>query len=184
MSNENSALQRLLERIQNGDDEASAEIYSEYAPYLQMVVRRHMSRELQSKFDSVDVVQSVWADLLDGLRRGRWSFESPAHLRAFLVRSTRNRLVDYVRRLEKTVANQTDVSDEQTIPGKSARPSAEARANEKWQKILGHCSPEHKQIVELRKDGHSINEIAEKTGYHPSSVRRILYELDAEVGDG
>ena len=32
-------------------------------------------------------------------------------------------------------------------------------------------------IKRLKRDGHSLDEIAARTGLHPSSVRRILYDL-------
>ncbi len=50
-----------------------------------MVVRRMLPAQLRSKFDSHDVVQSVWADLLHGFRESGWRFADAAHLKAFLV---------------------------------------------------------------------------------------------------
>ena len=39
-------------------------------------------------------------------------------------------------------------------------------------------------ILEMKKQGCSLAEIAEKTGFHESSVRRILYDLAARLADG
>ena len=180
---DDSALQRLLDKIQAGDEDASTEVYNEYVPYLRMVVRRHINHDLRAKFDSLDVVQSVWADLLDGLRKGKWTFESPGHLRAFLIRATKNRLVDYTRRYANAAALQTRLNEEQLPEDTQPRPSAEARANEKWNDILRQCRPEHRKIIELKRDGYSLAEIAEQSGYHPSSIRRILYTLDEHISD-
>lgn len=176
----NDALQRLLDRMGAGDDDAAQAVYDEYAPFLRMVIRRKLTSELRARFDSSDVVQSVWADLLDGFRKGRWSFDSPNHLRAFLVRATHNRFIDYVRKHGPST-NQQASWDEETIAQDAAQPSAEARANEKWHEILQRCTPEQRPIVEMKREGYSLAEIAEKTGYHPSSIRRILYTLSDQT---
>lgn len=165
----------LLKRMSDGDESAARAVYLEYAPYLKLVIRRKISRDLQGRFDSSDVVQSVWADLLDGFRKGRWTFESPDHFRAFLVRATKNRMIDYVRKHSRGV-DQASWS-ESILPNAGPSPSSEARANEQWDRIVEHCPSEHRRIIEMKRDGHSLAEIATETGYHPSSVRRILYTL-------
>ena len=64
----------LLERLNQGDIMAAEQVVMIYAPYLRLVVRRSLSRRLRAKFDSVDVVQSVWVHLLHGLRKSSWQF--------------------------------------------------------------------------------------------------------------
>src|SRR5437660_803660 len=76
-------LDSLLERLSGGDPAAAEEVFRAYEPYLRMVVRRQLPAWLRPKFDSVDVVQSIWADLLDGFREGGWRFTDADHLRAF-----------------------------------------------------------------------------------------------------
>ena len=44
-------------------------------------VRRHLPDPLRAKFDSSDIVQSVWVSLLEDFRQGRWHFADEAHLR-------------------------------------------------------------------------------------------------------
>ena len=39
------------------------------------------------------------------------------------------------------------------------------------------CPPAHREMLELKRQGIPLAEIAERTGLHESSVRRILYEL-------
>ena len=70
------------------------------------MVRRQLSPPLRAKFDSVDVVQSVWADVLDGFRRAGWRFTDVAHLRAFLVKATRNRFIDRFRQHQRALEHE------------------------------------------------------------------------------
>ncbi len=87
----------LLAGLNAGDPRAAADAFVEFEPYLRMVVRRHVAHSVRAKFDSTDIVQSVWADVVDGLRRLNWTFHQRDQLRAFLVKMTRNRLIDRLR---------------------------------------------------------------------------------------
>ena len=41
----------------------------------------------------------------------------------------------------------------------------------------GLCPPAHHNLLELKRQGFPLAEIAARTGLHESSVRRILYDL-------
>src|SRR5215218_8223387 len=77
-------LVRLYEKLNSGDAGAAEEVFRSYEPYLRMVVRRQLTPRLRAKFDSLDVVQSVWTNVLHGLRDACWEFADEAHLRSFL----------------------------------------------------------------------------------------------------
>jgi RNA polymerase sigma factor (sigma-70 family) len=174
------ALEGLLERLSSGDDRAAEEVFRTYEPYLRMVVRRQLPPRLRAKFDSVDVVQSIWADVLHGFREAGWHFASPAHLRAFLVKATRNRFIDRVRRHHRAVEQErplTDADHEAALPSAEPRPSEVVEADELWNELLALCPPQHHELLRLKRQGHSLAEIAEQTGLHESSVRRVLYDL-------
>src|SRR5580704_6162358 len=101
-----SATERLLAKLNAGDVDAAGQIFRTFAPYLRIVVRRQMSSKLRPKFDSSDIVQSVWADLVEGLRQSKWSFENIEQLRAFLVKMTRNRFVDRLRQHQSALRHE------------------------------------------------------------------------------
>src|SRR5262249_53709977 len=98
------SLETLLVKLRAGDTTAAERLFQTYEPYLRMVVRRQLSAGLRAKFDSVDVVQSVWADVLRGFQKASWRFDDAAQLRAFLVRATRNRFIDRCRQHQRAVA--------------------------------------------------------------------------------
>ena len=172
-----NSLEALLERLNSGDDTAAEQVFVAYEPFLRKVVRRMLSGELRSKFDSIDVVQSVWGDLLSGFRGGELQFQSAAQLRAFLVKATHNRFIDRVRqhrtaaRLERPFAV---ASAECHPPARAPRASEVAQATELWERLLAACPAEHRPILQLRRDGFSLNEIAAQMSLHEGSVRRIL----------
>src|SRR5687768_12317517 len=91
------SLDALLDKLNGGDPAAAERAFVAYEPYLRKVVRRLLPSTLRSKFDSIDVVQSVYGDVLVAFRDGGMRFASVAQLRAFLIRATRNRFIDRVR---------------------------------------------------------------------------------------
>jgi RNA polymerase sigma-70 factor (ECF subfamily) len=170
----------LLEKLSSGDPAAAEQVFLAYEPYLRMVVRRQLPPQMRSKFDSSDIVQSIWADLLDGFRNAGWRFSDAAHLRAFLVQVTRNRFLDRLRKQRRSADHERPlVGDEATQlpPSGDPRPSEVAQANELWDHLLAICPPAHRHLLELKRQGLPLADIAARTGLHPSSVRRILYVL-------
>ena len=57
----------LLDRLNRGEGEAVDVLVQVFTPYLRAVVRRQLSDKLRSKFDSSDVVQSVWVQVVQQL---------------------------------------------------------------------------------------------------------------------
>jgi RNA polymerase sigma-70 factor (ECF subfamily) len=173
-------LDELIEKLATGDDTAAEEVFRTYEPVLRMVVRRQLSGGLRAKFDSIDIVQSVWSDVLQGLREAKWNFRDPAHLRAFLITVTRNRFIDRVRQNRAAVQGQRSLAEtdvQQCAASTEPRPSEKVQADDVWQQMLSVCPPAHRELLNLKRQGKSLSEIAQHTGLHPSSVRRILYEI-------
>jgi len=173
-------LDELIEKLNGGDVRAAERAFLAYEPYLRMAVRRQLSRGLRSKLDSMDIVQSVWADVLVSFRRAGWRFTDPAHLRAFLVKVARNRLIDRRREHQRAMVQEQSLSSSPAAElsrDHHPRPSEIAEEQELWQRMLGACSPAHHEILSLKRQGLRNVEIARRTGMHEGSIRRILYDL-------
>lgn len=181
---DDAALQFLLVQLGDGDVAAAEAVFHTYEPYLRKVVRRQLPGHLRARFDSIDVVQSVWVDLLQGFRAAGWRFSSVAHLRAFLVRATRNRFIDRVRQQqmslerERVVAGVRHADDPAAA---TATPCEEAEAGELWERLLALCPPGHRELLLLKRQGFSSAEIAAHTGLHEGSVRRLLRDLARQL---
>jgi RNA polymerase sigma-70 factor (ECF subfamily) len=174
------SLEILLENLAKGESEAAERVFRDYEPFLRAIVRRRLTPMLRAKFDSMDVVQSAWADVLEGYRKEGWQFQDQAHMRAFLARVTYNHFATLCRK-NRAALEHEQVLGEEEWPGEPAasqpRPSQEAQAAELWTTLMDLCPPAHREILELKGQGVPLAEIAERTGFHESSVRRILYDL-------
>ena len=174
------SLDLWIGRLKDGDVEAVERVFLAYEPYIRIAVRRRLSPRLQSKFDSGDIVQSVFADMLRGIRNGGWSFAGRPQLLAFLQKVARRRLADRYQKHGSALEREHSLEDipSQSLPSAAQpRPSQEAQGHEFWESVLRACPPAHHEVVRLRMNGFRMDEIASRTGLHPGSVRRILYEL-------
>jgi RNA polymerase sigma-70 factor (ECF subfamily) len=174
------SLDTMLEKLSAGDPDAAALVFHTYEPILRAIVRRRLSPPLRAKFDSMDVVQSVWADVLIGFRENRRAFASQAHLRAFLARATYNHFINHYRHHGVAIALEEPLHDDESrdLPASDEpRPSEVAQADELWQNMLNLCPPSHREILELKRQGFTLAEIASRTALHEGSVRRLLYDL-------
>jgi RNA polymerase sigma-70 factor (ECF subfamily) len=174
------SLDSLLENLARGESQAAERVFRDYEPFLRAMVRRRLTPLLRVKFDSMDVVQSVWADLLERYRETGWRFADQEHLRAFLARVTYNHFVNQCRRNRLALEHEEPLAEDElpTQPvSAQPRPSQVAQAEELWATLMSLCPATHREILELKGQGVPLGEIASRTGLHESSVRRILYEL-------
>ena len=178
------SVEELLARVNAGDELAIKHMFVAFEPYMRMVIRRRMSGSLRAKFDSADIVQSVWADFVDGLHQSKWTFHNLDQFRAFLVKMTRNRFIDRLRKYRESlrceIALRTDNVDI-LPPDRCPRVSEDFYADELWQQMVQACPPAHYELLMLKRQGASIAEIAKRTQLHQSSVRRILYDIAQRV---
>ena len=181
------SLDQLLAQLSSGDAAAMGQVFLTFEPYLRKAVRRQLSPPLRAKFDSTDILQSVWADVLRGFREAGWRFVDADHLRGFLFVATRNRLIDRIRQHQRTVDREVPLEDGERLhdaPSPEPRPSEVVQANDLWDRIMARCPPEHRPIVWFRQHGYSLAEIGERTRLHPDSVRRILRTLARHLAFG
>jgi RNA polymerase sigma-70 factor (ECF subfamily) len=179
-----SAIDTLLEKLSNGDALAAEQVFLTYEPYLRKIVRRRLPIKLRTKFDSIDIVQSIWVDLIREVQDGGLHFADANHLRAFLIRVTRNRFNDRFRR------NRIAVEKERPFAGAESEaaavchqpaPSEIVQAEDLWEQMLALCPPAHQDLLRLRRAGVPLSEIAARTGLHPGSIRRILRDLAKRI---
>jgi RNA polymerase sigma-70 factor (ECF subfamily) len=169
----------LLERLNRAQPGAVDEMIVAFGPFLRTVVRRHLPAQLRGKFDSADVVQSVWVHLFRGLRSADWRFDHPAELRALLRTLARRRLVSRLRHYRAAAERERfrAVAGDHPADAGQPRPSEVARASELWNRMLALCPPDRHDVLRLRRRGLRLAEIAARTGLHEGSVRRLLRQL-------
>jgi RNA polymerase sigma-70 factor (ECF subfamily) len=180
------SLASVVEKLAQGDQAAAEKVFRAYEPFLRQVVRRQLDADLRAKFDSIDIVQSVWSDLLQGFRESAWSFDDAERLKAFLVSATRHRFLDRARRYRTRMRKEASPSErprlDEAVPSSQPLPSEVLQAEELWDRMLAECRPAHRELLQLKREGFTIAEIASRTGLHEDSIRRILRDLACRIG--
>ena len=185
MIDEATEFASLMERVQRGEQQAAWELLETYGSHLQRYVRRSLSRDLRSRFDSVDFVQVVWASFFrepDKLRR----ITTPADLMAYLAALARNKVVNEVRR--EVHAQKRDLrreirldavhdEDKRDLASRDPTPSAVAMFRERWNRLVSGQPSQVRRIVELRFAGATYNEIADELHIHERTARKAIEKL-------
>lgn len=176
-------LDDVLAQLNRGELEVAEALFRAYTPYLRAIVRRQLSDRLRSQFDSTDVVQSVWVQVVRHLGQEGWPVGNEEQLRGLLATIAKRRLFNRIRKDDPGADVQDRSFDdwEDVSQRRFERASEVAQADETWNRMLALCPPEHQQILHLRREGLLLDEIAARTGLHEGSVRRILRRLAREM---
>ena len=172
-------LRDALGQLSRGELEVAEALFQAYSPYLRAIVRRQLSDRLRSRFDPSDVVQSVWVQVVRQLGRDGWPVGDEARVRGLLATIARRRLVSRIRKEDPATPVRSLGDDEPFAASPSRFPPASevAQAAETWRRLVELCPPEHRAILDLRREGLKLDEIAARTGLHEGSVRRALRRL-------
>jgi RNA polymerase sigma-70 factor (ECF subfamily) len=173
----------LARRIKEGSEEAMHELVDKYGEYVIRAVRRKLSRSLRSKFDSVDFVQSVWASFFEHRDRVG-DFPTPNQLVKYLGLMAQSKVINESRR--RLASQKADVGREVSLersslhrslvsPGPTA--SEVFIAEESVERMAAGQSTRRKQVLALKRSGHSNIAIADRLRVSVKAVERIIRVL-------
>ncbi|MBI1831005.1 MAG: sigma-70 family RNA polymerase sigma factor [Planctomycetes bacterium] len=172
----------LMDRVLTGSEEAAAELFREYEPFLLHAIRRRLSKRIRSKFDSLDFAQDVWASFYSRFP-AKVSFQSAEELFTFLTTLARNKVIDAYR--QRTTTEQYDVEREQSLddssrfdkdglPGNQPTPSQILMTHEEWTEFLRKQPLVYRHVFVLLRDGKSYGAIGKVLGISARTVARIV----------
>lgn len=175
----------LIERLRDNSEDAAFELFELCKYRVYAAVRRRLNRQMRTKFDSQDFVQDMWASFFTNIAQIS-RFTTEEELIGFLIRIAGNKVADEYRKRFKTEKH--DINRERylgetlssltfDVVSSDPSPSAEAIANERWDQMLNQMPPVYKQILQLRRDGATMQEIADQIKVSERTVRRILKNL-------
>jgi RNA polymerase sigma factor (sigma-70 family) len=174
------AVQSLLARWRNGDQQAADELFRRHADQLVAFARQRLSAKLAQRVDAEDVVQSAYRSFFSGARAGRYELERGGDLWRLLVGITVTKLLHQKRR---NAAQKRDVGREQTLPlsaemwAQDPTPLAAAALTDELEKTMRPLKPEERRMLEMRLQGFNLDEIAAETSRSVRTVRRVLEQV-------
>ena len=177
----------VIRRARAGDDTATAKLLSQFEPEVRTMVRIRLPRALRNQFDSMDFVQAVWKSVFTGATPDSKAtvFTDEGQFRGFLAGVARNKVYEEHRRQTRT--KKYDIGREERlyvqkggrevprdVPGFDPTPSENAQADDRLGQLVQGRSEQEAEIIILRRQGLTYDEIATKIGKDERSVRRVI----------
>ena len=181
MPDRNDDFRDLMRRLREGSEDAAWELVERYGETIRRAVRRSLNWKLRAKFDSMDFVQLVWLSFFRA-RHKLERFDSPAEIVAFLVTMARNKVGMEVRR--RLLTRKYDVNREypldKPIAGHQPAPIDVAIAREQWDRMLLNQPKQYRQMIRLRLQGRTYEDVAHSLQVSERTVRRFIKKLLCE----
>jgi RNA polymerase sigma-70 factor, ECF subfamily len=182
----------LLRRLQHGQADASTELYLRYAERLLALAAAQTAPDLARRIDPEDIVQSVFRTFFRRASLGHYTIPDGEEIWKLLLVIALNkvRTVGAFHRAAKRDVRRTfsgeafdRAVESQSGPGMDALSLLRMVVEE-----LLQSQPEaHRRMIELRIEGHELNEIAATVKRSKRSVERVLQDfrqkLDALIGE-
>ena len=86
------AVEALVQRAQNGDEEAAGELYVRYANRLLKLASNQISQRLRRRFDAEDAVQSAFKSFFRCARKGEFAIDQSVAVWQLLLTITMNKI--------------------------------------------------------------------------------------------
>ena len=170
----------LIRRVGSGDEHAAARLVREFEPVVRRVVRARLrDGRARSEFDSMDICQSVLAIFFVRVAAGEYDLKEPDDLIKLLLTMTRNKVAEKMRRQHRALrrdAGRRTVGgvEELALAGRDPTPSSVAVGKELLEQARQRLSEEERQLVELRGQGLSWEEVAASLGGTAGARRNQL----------
>lgn len=180
---------KLVERWQSGSQTAAQQLFDNYVNRLLLLARWHISDRLRTRIDPDDVVQSVFRTFFFRVKNDSFTFDEADDLFKLLARITLHktlRQVAYHRASRRSPEREQPASrteDDALMQLMDTEPDPETVVEfaDHLKTFLGKFSNQEQQIIELRLQGHTSEEIAEKLGTYDRKIRRVLERIHAQA---
>ncbi|HXG11997.1 MAG TPA: sigma-70 family RNA polymerase sigma factor [Gemmataceae bacterium] len=176
----------LLELLGAGDEEAARQVVDRYINRLVALARQRLSQRLASRVDPEDVVQSVFRTFFGRVKAGKFHIEDQDDLCKLLVRITVHKVLRQVefhqaaKRDPHLEAEQGSRSQERLMELLDRDPSPEAAVAflDQLEALFNTMTPRERQVLEMRLQGYSNDEIVAKLGLtNDRAIRRIFERI-------
>lgn len=184
--------QRLIDGLRAGDSAVERDFWQRYGPALERLAERRLSPRLQVRVGPEDVVQSACRTFLRRARGGEFQLADSASLWRVLCVITLTKVREQARfhrrqrrsiEAEVPLAAPTDDSQVSDIPvGDPGPDPAEAVAiADEMQQLLAALDDQDRQVVQLKLQDMTNDEVARQLNLSERTVRRTLKRLEGRL---
>ena len=176
----------LANRYQAGDDDAARKLFDRYCEQLMRLAKRRIGQRMASRFDPEDVIQSAFRTFFVHLKDGDFSFEREDDLFKLLVRLTVRKTL---RRIQYHLAGKRNPNVEvagggddgdpfDRVAGHEPTPDVAVAMVDELEDFMKRLKPFERSVLELKIQGYTSAEIAEKLNTYDRKVRRVIERVE------
>ncbi len=177
----------LMARLNDGDDEAAAEIFNRFVRRLIFLARSRLNAQVRQKEDPEDVVQSVFRSFFTRQVEGQFEIGNWESLWAMLavitLRKCGNR-IEYFQAAKRNVQRNVpggmkpNESEESRLAwegiAREPTPTEAAVLTETLEELMSGLDERERLILSLRLQEYTVQEIGEQVGRSERTIARVL----------
>lgn len=184
-TNQGPSFTELIDRVNSGDEQAASQLVKEFEPVVRRELRFRL-RDSRARFEleSMDISQSVLGNLFVRLATREYDLREPGDLIRLLVTMTRNKIAERLRGQHRqrrdsrrTLSGVENLSLASSVP----TPSRVLAGKELLEQVQQSLSAEERQLVDLRCQGLSWEEIAGSLGGSADARRKQMARAIDEI---
>ena len=175
--------QTLLSLLRTGDEKAAQQVFDAYVNSLLQLARKRIGQRLARRVDPEDIVQSVFRTFFVRLKAGQYQIADQDDLCKLLMRITVHKTLRQVafhragkRNPGKEQGQQEDDGDRlRDLLDREPTPAETVAFLDQLELFLSKLRPEERQVLEMRLQGYSNEDIMEKLNIkHDRTIRRLI----------
>jgi RNA polymerase sigma factor (sigma-70 family) len=191
MTPEDEHWQRMIAGLRAGDSVILGDFCRHYGELLHGLAQKHLPKALQRRVGPEDVVQSVCRTFLMRARRGEFQLTDGDDLWGLLCAITLTKVREQTRfhlRQRRGLDREQALSPAEESSGSGQQPVAAgadpadaAAFADQFQQLIAGLDEEERQVVDLKLQDCTHDEIAARLGCSERTVRRLLKRVQAHL---
>jgi RNA polymerase sigma-70 factor, ECF subfamily len=192
MNDNEQHFERLVNGLRNGDARIAQEFWDQYGPLLHKVAEGHLAHGLRRRVGPEDVVQSVCRTFLRRAQGGQFQLADSESLWRLLCAIALTKIREQTRYhmrqrrgLDQEVHGlpTAEESGASVFPLQAPGPTpAEAAAfADQFEQLLASFDEEERQMIDLKLQEFTQEEIAQRLGCSERTVRRVLKRVQQRL---
>jgi len=169
----------FYDRLNNVTESAAEEVDRRHRQQLCVLVERELDKRFRAREDPEDIAQSALNSLYRGIKENRFRIDSAGELWALLAKIAHRKILNRAKYHNAQRRNPADeeLADGDLAPSETPLPNEEVLAADLIEKTVAGLPPPEPEIFQLRLQGYTLQEIADKVDMTPTAVRARLNRL-------
>ena len=192
MSTEEEYWGHLIRGLRDGDRTVVQDFCQRYGASLERLAAKHLPAALRRRVGPEDVVQSACRTFLRRTRGGEFQLADSEDLWRLLCAITLTKVREQARfhlrqkrGLDKEVALEAPSQDSLVTAfqpvARGPTPAEAAEFADQFEKIISALDEEERQVVDLKLQEYTTQEMAQRMGCSERTVRRILKRVQTQL---